>query len=84
MLRDEELVKEVIAPLGNLLRKIPSWLIVLLTVGLFSISMFIIVPIPLLIMSINAWGLPSMLYLMSKNLILMIIAMTHRLSQWRL
>ncbi len=80
MLRDEELVKEVIAPLGNLLRKVPGWLVVLLTVGLFSISMFVIVPIPLIIMSINAWGLPSMLYLMSKNLILMIIAMTHKLS----
>lgn len=80
MLRDEELVKEVIAPLGNLLRKVPGWLIILLTVGLFSISMFVIVPIPLIIMSINAWGLPSMLYLMSKNLVLMIIAMTHKLS----
>ncbi len=74
------MVKEVIAPLGNLLRKVPGWLIILLTVGLFSISMFVIVPIPLIIMSINAWGLPSMLYLMLKNLVLMIIAMTHKLS----
>lgn len=81
MLKDEELVKEVIAPLGNVLRKVPGWLIILLTVGLFSVSMFVIVPIPLIIMSINAWGgLPSMLYLMSKNLVLMIIAMTHKLS----
>ncbi|MGC8606508.1 MAG: site-2 protease family protein [Vulcanisaeta sp.] len=80
MLKDEELVKEVIAPLGNLLRRIPSWLIIVLTVGLFSISMFIIVPIPLIIMSINGWGLPSMLYLMFKNMVLMIVAMMHRLS----
>ncbi|WP_460173895.1 site-2 protease family protein [Vulcanisaeta sp. JCM 14467] len=80
MLRDEELVKEVIAPLGNLLRRVPGWLIILLTVGLFSVSMFVIVPIPLAIMSINAWGLPSMLYLMFKNLVLMVIAVTHRLS----
>lgn len=80
MLRDEELVKEVIEPLGNMLRKVPGWLVVLLTVGLFSTSMFIIVPIPLMIMSINAWGLPSMLYLMFKNLVLMAIAMAHRLS----
>ena len=80
MLRDEELVKEVIAPLGNLLRKVPGWLIILVTVGLFSISMFVIVPIPLAIMSINAWGLPSMLYLMFKNLVLMVIATTHKLS----
>ena len=80
MLRDEELVKEVIAPLGNLLRKVPGWLIILVTVGLFSISMFVIVPIPLVIMSINAWGLPSMLYLMFKNLVLMVIATMHKLS----
>ncbi|WP_243666256.1 site-2 protease family protein [Vulcanisaeta sp. JCM 16159] len=80
MLRDEELVKEVIAPLGNLLRRLPSWLVIALTVGFFSVSMFIIVPIPLTIMGINAWGLPSMLYLMFRNLILMVIAMMHRLS----
>ncbi|ADY00791.1 peptidase M50 [Vulcanisaeta moutnovskia 768-28] len=80
MLKDEELVKEVIAPLGNLLRRVPSWLIIVLTVGLFSVSMFIIVPIPLIIMSINEWGLPSMLYLMFKNIVLMIIAIMHRFS----
>ena len=79
MLRDEELVKNVIAPLGDLLRKIPGWLIIVLTVGLFATSMFVIVPIPLVIMNINVWGLPSMLYLMARNLVLMIVAM-HRLS----
>ncbi len=80
MLRDEELVKNVIAPLGDLLRKIPGWLIIVLTVGLFATSMFVIVPIPLVIMNINVWGLPSMLYLMARNLVLMIVAMMHRLS----
>ncbi len=80
MLRDEELVKEVIVPLGNLLRRIPSWLIMALTIGLFLLSMFIIVPIPLTILGINVWGLPSMLYLMVRNLVLMVIAVTHKLS----
>ncbi|MCG2869342.1 MAG: site-2 protease family protein [Vulcanisaeta sp.] len=80
MLRDEELVREVIAPLGDILRRVPAWLIMALTIGLFSLSMFIIVPIPLTIMSINMYGLPSMLYLMIRNLVLMIIATTHRLN----
>ncbi|GGI86866.1 site-2 protease family protein [Vulcanisaeta souniana] len=80
MLRDEELVKDIIAPLGNLLRRVPSWLVITLTVGLFLISMFVIVPIPLTIMSVNAWGLPSMLYLMVRNLVLMAVAVVHRLS----
>ncbi|MFB6469979.1 MAG: site-2 protease family protein [Vulcanisaeta sp. AZ3] len=80
MLKDEELVKNIITPLGNLLRRIPAWLVVAVTVGLFLISMFLIVPVPLAIMNVNAWGLPSMLYLMVRNIIVMAVALLHRLS----
>ncbi|WP_069807361.1 site-2 protease family protein [Vulcanisaeta thermophila] len=80
MLRDEELTRTVIKPLGNALRRVPHWLMVLIVVGLFSISMFAMVPVPLSIMGINSWGIPSMLYLIVRNTEAVMAALTHKLT----
>lgn len=79
MLRDEELVKDILRPLSNLL-KLPNWALAAVPIAFFLISMIYVVPLPLSIVGIDTVGIQSMLYLITRNLGIAAYALIHNLG----
>jgi len=79
IIRERENVVKFLSKIHEFFKKIPDKLIAVLSISLFLITMFILVPIPLNIIGISSF-MYSMIFYISKNLFLIIQSIFQKVS----